>query len=306
MNQRSSVLVLTIDSCRFDTFVSADAPNLKSVGPLHRAHAPSYFTFASHAAIFAGFTPGVAEVKEPYANPKYGKIFKLRSGGLAGPGGAFFVLDGENIIQGFKGRGYRAIGTGAVGWFDDTTAPGRVLSKDFEDFFYPGAYWSVQKQVDWLLERLGDTGGEPVFAFLNVGETHVPYYHQGADWSPDDNPCRPYRRGNDAEACRLRQRLCLEFVDRAVKPLLDLFAGGSVIVCADHGDAWGEDGLWQHGVHHETVLAVPLLFRLSKGLEPEIPGGLRQVAERAMLRVRGGPGAGRELVSGDRVRRDEV
>ena len=28
------------------------------------------------------------------------------------------------------------------------------------------------------------------------------------------------------------------------------------------GDAWGEDGLWEHGIHHPTVMDVPLVFRL--------------------------------------------
>jgi hypothetical protein len=41
-----------------------------------------------------------------------------------------------------------------------------------------------------------------------------------------------------------------------------IFANDTVIICADHGDCWGEDGLWEHGVSHEKTLEVPLLFRL--------------------------------------------
>ncbi len=60
----ASFLFITLDSCRYDTFRDAQAPNLKSIGPLHRAFAPATFTYASHAAMFVGFTPGIPEARE--------------------------------------------------------------------------------------------------------------------------------------------------------------------------------------------------------------------------------------------------
>src|SRR5437667_273104 len=79
-----SILFVTLDSCRYDAFVEAHAPNLKSLGALHRAQSPSHFTYGAHAAFFMGFTPGDANRKEPYVNPKYGKIFRMRGGGHPG------------------------------------------------------------------------------------------------------------------------------------------------------------------------------------------------------------------------------
>ena len=35
-----SVLFVTLDSCRYDTFAAADAPHLKAVAPFHAAQAP--------------------------------------------------------------------------------------------------------------------------------------------------------------------------------------------------------------------------------------------------------------------------
>ena len=35
---------------------------------------------------------------------------------------------------------------------------------------------------------------QPLLLFLNVGETHVPYWHKGAPWDRDDNPCVPFQR----------------------------------------------------------------------------------------------------------------
>jgi hypothetical protein len=296
-----SILFITLDSCRYDTFCAADAPNLKRVGPLHRAMAPGNYTYSSHMAMFVGFTPGVAEVAEPFVNPKFAKIFKMAGPSFAGGGKHFMALQGRNIIDGLRRMGYRTIGTGAADWFDDRTETGRMLSQDFEQFWFAGNTWSLRRQVAWLAEKLGaaapspvtpspgtpgEGGGEgappsaagaltrpspsvlgegpPVFCFLNVGETHIPYYHEGAPWPLDAGPCVPFSPHNDAGECRRRQRLCLEFVDRELGPLLDAFAGSSIIVCGDHGDCWGEDGLWEHGFHHPKVLEVPMLFRLRR------------------------------------------
>lgn len=258
-----SILLVTLDSCRYDTFAGSHVPNLRAIGELHRAMAPGNFTYGSHAAMFVGFTPGIAGRLEPFVNPKHTKIFKLTGAGFPGKGGEFMTLTGPNIVVGLKRRGYATLGTGAVGWFDPSTEAGRHLTQDFDDFWYPGNAHSLGRQLLWLGERLAKVE-EPAFVFLNVGETHVPYYFEGAAWSADFNPCVPFATTNDAEECRRRQRECLEFVDQRLSPLLDAFSESSVIVCADHGDCWGEDGIWEHGVSHDKVLEVPLLFRLRR------------------------------------------
>lgn len=256
----SSILFVTLDSCRYDTFRDADVPNLKGIGKLHRAMAPGNFTYGSHAAMFVGFTPGVAQQAAPFVNPKFGKIFKMVGAGFPGKGSEYIALQGRNIIDGLKKSGYLTIGSGAVGWFNPETETGRHLTGDFDHFFFSG---SLERQLAWLSHYL-QSNDRPVFAFLNIGETHVPYYFEGAPWDAGTNPCIPFGVKNDADECRRRQRACLEFVDEKLAPLLTSFQDATVLVCADHGDCWGEDGLWEHGIHHEKVLEVPLLFRLAK------------------------------------------
>ena len=120
MSQMSrNVLFITLDSCRFDTFVLAHRagllPGFSSVGPLHRAKAPSYFTYGSHAAFWMGFTPGGATSNQPFLNPQIGKLFRLSFSGHAGTGVDGFALQGANLIDGFRRLGYATIGSGAVG-----------------------------------------------------------------------------------------------------------------------------------------------------------------------------------------------
>ncbi len=258
---RDSVLFITLDSCRYDTFAAADAPNLKAVGPLHKAQAPSYYTYGSHSAMFVGFTPGLAHLTRPILNPKFGKLFKLVGGGFPGKGTETYELSGRNIVDGFRNRGFRALGSGAVGWFDPSVPTGQHLTADFDAFFYPGDTWSLTRQLAWLAERLGAPGQEGTFVFLNVGETHVPYYYEGAPWEAADNPCHPFQTEDRSAECRMRQRACLEYADRNLGELLQAFATSTILVCGDHGDCWGEDGLWEHGISHPATLTVPLLVR---------------------------------------------
>lgn len=266
-----SVLFITLDSCRYDTFAGAEIVNLRGIGRVHRSMAPGNFTYTSHAAMFMGFTPGDAMSQDSFVNPLIGKIFKLRGRGFSGKGKHRFILDGENIIDGFKNRGYQCIGAGALNWFDPARKTGRVLTRDFHEFYFPGDTWFLEKQLDWIGQKL-KKNDRPVFVFLNIGETHFPYYFQGAPWSKDINPCSPTTGDtNDAKECRRRQKACLEYIDTKIAPLLEAFGGSNTIVCADHGDCWGEDGLWGHGMHHDQVLEVPLVFRLTPDYDSDLP-----------------------------------
>jgi len=247
----TSILFITLDSCRYDTFVAVDLPNLKALGQVYLAKAPGNFTFASHAAMFVGFTPGVPDKAQALINPKFGKIFKIVGGGYPSKGNEFLTIKGKNLVQGLGAIGYTTIGTGAAGWFDDATPTAQPLVEDFQHYWFAGNCWSLEKQLQFVNKHLDRLNGKPAFVFINLGETHVPYWHEGADWDRSHNPCRPFGGAdNDAAECARRQLACVEWVDDTLGPLLSRFSGANTLVCADHGDAWGEDGMWEHGIHH--------------------------------------------------------
>lgn len=265
--EESNVLFITLDSCRYDTFAAAHAdgtiPHLTQVGALHCAQAPSYFTYGSHAAFWMGFTPGRAELEEPMLNPKAGKLFRMAFSGHVGSEEGGFQLQGANVIEGFRRKGYRTIGSGAVDWFDPSSCTGAVLGAPFERFHFAGNTWSLASQLSWIDHELAQTPqDQPVFVFLNVGETHVPYWHDAAPWPRRPSPCIAFggEACNAKESAR-RQRACLEWVDCRLASLLKRFEQGTTLVCADHGDCWGEDGLWEHGISHPATLTVPMLLR---------------------------------------------
>ena len=159
---------------------------------------------------------------------------------------------------------------------------------------FAGNTWSLADQLAWLnAELAGTPEDQPVFCFLNVGETHVPYWHEGAPWECWPSPCVPFGGPtcSPIESAR-RQRACLEWIDTQLAPLLKRFADGTVLLCADHGDCWGEDGLWEHGISHPATLTVPLLLQVrgeAVGFEPPTsPSRIRRVFSRLRqwMRVR--------------------
>jgi hypothetical protein len=209
--------------------------------------------------MFVGFTPSIPGYKQSIFDNKFAKLFKLEGGGFA-IGKAAFELNGQNIIVGFRRKGYKTIGSGAVGWFDPKTETGQLLTADFDQFFYTGI--SLAKQINWMKGAIVAAFEYPQFCFLNVGEIHVPYWHEGATWPPTDDPCVPYSTKNRVDDCRERQRSCCEYVDGVIKEIIDPFLGATILICADHGDCWGEDNPWEHGFSHPMTLTVPLLIRL--------------------------------------------
>lgn len=36
------------------------------------------------------------------------------------------------------------------------------------------------------------------------------------------------------------------------------------LIYGDHGDAWGEDGLWEHSIFHQSVHEVPLILHVNE------------------------------------------
>ncbi len=261
-----NVLLLVYDSCRFDVLKSAHTPVLDSYCRARRAHSPANFTFAAHQAFFVGILPHVPE-DVPYYNR-----FRKQLLGLAGVGegqvskeALLKVHSSWNLVAGLRDAGYRTVGAGAANWFRQDS-----LTAGFEEFLFTGT--DADRQIAFLVERLA--GHTPFFGFINFGETHAPYTFAGKPEACRDRvlarlmawpPVQQGPVGRDTCAFHC-QRAAAEFLDSR---LPDLFAAlppdTVVILTADHGDCFGEDGYWGHGVHHPLVYEVPLaIFRLDR------------------------------------------
>lgn len=245
-------LFITLDTLRYDVAADLHArgrtPNLSALlppGGWEKRHTPGSFTFAAHAAFFAGFLP------TPAAPGKHPRLFALRFPGSETTGDKTAVFDAPDIVSGFRAKGYHTICIGGVGFFNKLTPLGSVLPGLFDE-----SHWSPElgvtdprstgNQVNLALARLAKLPRERrAFLFLNVSAIHQPnrFYLEGA---ADDTI--------DSHAA------ALEYADGALRAL---FAGlrargpGFAVVCSDHGTAYGEDGYTGHRLAHPTVWDVP-------------------------------------------------
>lgn len=244
------IVLVTLDTLRFDVaqaaFEHGELPVLAQHLPAtgwERRHTPGSFTYAAHHAFFAGFLPTPAR---PGRHPR---LFATAFRGSETTAPTTCVFEQESLPAGLGARGYRSICIGGVGFFNKQTALGSVLPAMFaESHWSPalgvGHRHSTQHQVALAIERLRAHGGK-VFLFINVSAIHTPN--------------RAFLPGCSVDSIH-SHAAALRYVDAALAPLWHACAARRptfVIVCSDHGSAYGEDGYTGHRLAHDCVWTVP-------------------------------------------------
>lgn len=246
------VLFVTLDALRYDVasaaLASGDTPHLAAYLPggcWEERHSPGNFTFAAHQAFFAGFLP------TPVTPGQHPRLFAARFAGSETTGLETAVFDAPDIVSGLAGEGYHTVCIGGVGFFNRRTPLGSVLPGLFAE-----SHWSpelgvtdphsTENQVALAEEVLHQLPrSRRLLLFLNVSAIHQPNCH--------------YLPGRDTDDLDTHAA-ALGYVDRH---LPRLFAAvrrrgpALVILCSDHGTAYGEDGYWGHRVSHPVVWTVP-------------------------------------------------
>ena len=257
-------LLVTYDSCRYDVLQAANTPVLDRYAPILPAQAPGNFTYPSHQAFFVGILPNAVE-NIPYYNRFCKQLVGLLEVGEGQVTKSAWrkVRSDWNLVQGLRDEGVQTVGTAAMNWFRMG-----ALTSGFEHFLFTGR--DADRQVAYLLDTIDPT--RPFFAFVNFGETHAPFTFRGkTDACPDDVRARrivwpPVERGPTGRLTPAfeHQVRAAEFLDVRLGRLFEgLPEDTVVVVTADHGECFGEDGYWGHGFNHPKVLEVTLsIFRL--------------------------------------------
>jgi len=242
--------IITLDSLRYDVSVSVDIPKMRRWFEKYGTHpdfvktyAPGTYTLPSHISMFvAGIFPENRTLGG-YYNRYSQSMIRTTSVEVKGKRNGI-NFDSRNIIEGFAAAGFRTIGIGGVGWFDNSTPAAKYLTNMFSEFHYNQSFHesnpkSIQNQVE-LFRRIYNPQ-QKTLLFLNISSTHHPY----CGFSEDMNG----------------QRAALEFIDPYVDQVMETLAAGKPlfsIVCADHGEVFGLGGKG-HGFYHPKVMEVPMM-----------------------------------------------
>ena len=273
--ERMNYLWIVYDSCRYDSLVQARTPVLDRYSKIYSAWTPGTYTLPAHISFFTGILPTVNE-PIPYVNRFHKQLISMSKAGQA----LDHAKDRRTIelgsskhdmIHGLTKAGYYTVGSGAATWFAK-----KVLTEGFMHFNHVRAE-SAESQYNYVLRKLSEkSSSKPFFAFLNLIETHTPYMHYGADREEYSMQARdsmefPPREDTglmETKGKKLHnaQILAAEHLDKILGQLLPQIPTNTcVMIMADHGEAFGEDGFWGHGVYHPTVMNVPMACFMLNG-----------------------------------------
>ena len=254
-------LIITLDSCRWDTYLSAHTPTLDSILKFKKAYAQGTYTLPSHISMYSGIFPNVNE-EIPLYNRFKRDLFRINIRPVLNDPYVMLPKETFNIITGLSAMGYKTYGTGAVGWFKHP-----LLNQYFNEFLFTGIDFA--SQIDFILNCI-KSNDNPFFAFINAGETHEPYKfgEKVKEVNFARNRMRSFSDIGYLKNEHEQQIAALEYIDNKLEVFFNNITKISkrkttTIICSDHGECFGEDGLYGHGFFHEKIMEIPLgIFRI--------------------------------------------
>jgi hypothetical protein len=265
-----NLLVITLDSCRYDSWQAARPTSLARLGEVERRWSYASWTAPSHYNLLMGLLPHTSPAGV-YASEYYKRDF-LRHGERLGIEGMEFkrMLPSLWLPSLLRNElGYSTHAMVSLPVLNQHT----TINRDFDTFELMPSHNDMAAMVD----RLAFDAGQPAFYLLNVGETHYPYalpHEDPSEWPrvsgvhgvvkqlDDPAPEGEFFDQDQLDELRARQVRAVEYLDREVFPRLFevLPADTWVIVTADHGELFGEDGYFGHGpIQHPKVFEVPFV-----------------------------------------------
>ena len=268
----NNLVVVILDSLRYDAWISARPPALARIGPVERRWSYASWTAPSHYNLLMGLMPHTSPTGV-LASEHYKYDFLKYHDRLGVPGVDFqAMLPGLWLPSFLRNRlGYATHAMVSM----PVLNPETVINSGFDSY----ELMLRHNDMGAMLPRLQFSPDRPSFYLLNIGETHYPYALPDED--PQDWPHVSglhgvlARLGDPAAAARgaehsvmappllrtLRERQieALRYLDGVFEKLYDAVPDNTwLIVTSDHGELFGEDGYFGHGpIAHEKVLEVP-------------------------------------------------
>lgn len=265
-------VVVVLDSLRYDSCLSASMTNMARLGPIERRWSYASWTAPSHYNLMMGLLPHASPTRV-YASEYYKADFLRYQERLGIDGIQFKSLLPSIYLPTYlrNSLGYRTAAMVSM----PVLNPRVPLNRDFDEYQLMPRHNDLAAMVD----ALTFDGDRPCFYLINTGETHYPYA------LPDEDPSQWPRisgvhgvvkhldESSDGEAVsgaeffnpdemvalRARQVRAADYVDGVLEKLYDTVPANTwIVVTSDHGELFGEDGMFGHGpVAHEKVFEVP-------------------------------------------------
>lgn len=276
-------IVITLDSCRYDSFMAAEPKTIMKLGKVEKRYSYAAWTAPSHYNLLTGLLPHTSP-EHVYASEYYKEDFFNYNDRLGAKN-----IDFASMVPGlwFPGLlrnklGYKTCARVSLPVLNPKTG----INRDFDSFLLMDSH----NDMAAMLPTMKFDSGRPEYYMLNVGETHYPYAKPEEDssmWPRISGVNGVFRKMNDqiakaeaeAEAAgkfkedfqffdqdkldqlRERQIDTVRYLDGVFEKLYDMVPKNThIVVTADHGELFGESGYFGHGpIMHEKCFEVPYL-----------------------------------------------
>jgi hypothetical protein len=268
-----------MDSCRYDSFMRARAPNIARLGKPEQRYSFASWTTPSHFTFLMGQVPHDSP-KRIFASEVYKKQFVQWVDRLGIPDLSFrtFVPD-LWLPKVLKSNGYTTMARVSMPVLNAFAG----LNRSFDEY----KLMSDHNDFAGMVRDIEFPPREKRFYFLNLGETHYPYMLKSSEL-PRISGVHGVVNGMDGLLVRTadqsgdeheffsketmrqlhdQQVKCVEHVDALLGELYAKCPPNThFIVTADHGELFGENDYFGHGpVMHEKCFEVAFVEGLNPG-----------------------------------------
>lgn len=257
-------VVVTLDSLRWDVANEAlsSMSALQGLGILERRHTYATWTLPSHMNLAAGLLPHDDDGQ--LAANVYAELWDDWRERLDLPEDALRDVAPEYSMPRRLGRlGYRCAALVAM--------PCLRAGSPFHRLgwhLFRSSETTLMEQARFVTGALeGFARGAPTFWLLNAGDTHYPYgrdglpvLHGAGGAAREGNRAPPLTGAQMRDLWAAQVEACIG-ADAAVAELMGKLPSGTrLIITADHGELFGEEGRFGHGPFtHKKLLEVPYI-----------------------------------------------
>jgi len=264
-NPFQTVVTIVLDSLRHDSFALARTPVMDRLMKVQEGrHSYATWTLPSHSCLLAGLLPFPRSHGEEAATI-YAKDLDLWSATLSGDGDRNKLFAPHfSLAEAAKSCGFATYASMAMPILNRHSN----FTRGFDTYEDSTSVTALRfaAQAESALFCLNQD--KPNFIFINVGDTHYPYLLppsempriSGLHGASKIGSTEGHQFSADTlKAMHDSQIKAVEAIDRWLDHFLaELPKPARVFVISDHGELFGEDGLFGHGPYpHPLLLDVP-------------------------------------------------
>ncbi len=135
-----------------------------------------------------------------------------------------------------------------------------------------GAYANAPTLTKEVIKQVSENRDKRLFMYVHYMDPHEPYFVHPLNGKYYSAPTGPHDESfylsEENQTLKKTYRDEIKYLDSSLEPLFDylketgLYDSTLIFFTADHGESFGEHGIWAHGPLYENLIHIPLIIKL--------------------------------------------